>query len=313
MAERCAEVEELRAKVQALQREHDKSAALLATAQADAACLRSQITHQSAFCASLGSVLGNLLWKASRVPPVVDLLLSGNKATDFLCIVSGTLESFLETFNTEMPGQSSDESQFIMAMGGIVTNMAAAPAGRQFLVGDPNGRELLQQIVRVLPVIPTPSGNCLKRLLLMALYNVSINQSGLSLLQDDGGGAIFTVAKDCLKPESTNELRIMALRLLHSLTCDIKNPALVAQVPKQLISDLAASDDPQLQTLALDVNENLVKAQERLGQMPNKNGSTNKTPGIITKSPNSQFESDNLENRHNTVQPTTAWRLPSHP
>lgn len=80
-----------------------------------------------------------------------------------MCIVSGTLESFLETFDTEMPGPSADESQFIMAMGGIVTNMAAAPAGRQFLVSDPNGRDLILQIIRILPVIPTPSGNCLKR------------------------------------------------------------------------------------------------------------------------------------------------------
>lgn len=62
-----------------------------------------------------------------------------------------------------MPGPLADESQFIMAMGGIVTNMAAAAAGRQFLVTDPNGRDLIQQIVRFLPVIPTPSGNCLKR------------------------------------------------------------------------------------------------------------------------------------------------------
>ncbi|KAK3931728.1 Heat shock factor 2-binding protein [Frankliniella fusca] len=311
MAERCAEVEELRSKVLALQSEYDKCAAQLTSAQADATCLRSQLTNQSVFCASLGSVLGNLLWKASRVPPVVDLLLSGNKATDFICIVSGTLESFLETFNTEMPNQSSDESQFIMAMGGIVTNMAAAPAGRQFLVSDPNGRDLIQQIVRVLPVIPTPSGNCLKRLLLMALYNVSINQAGLNLLQDDGGGAIFSVAKNCLKPESPNELKVMALRLLHSLTCEIKSPALIAQVPKHLISDLASSDDPQIQSLAQDVNENLLKAQERLVQTPNKSIGVNKPQGLSARSPPALSESDNVENRQ-PVQPTAAWRLPSH-
>lgn len=163
MAGRAAEVEELRAKVLALQRENDKACAQLAIARSDNVRMRAQLTNQSAFCASLGSVLGNLVWKASRVPPVVDLLLTGSKAADFLCIVSGTLESFLETFNTEMPGPLADESQFIMAMGGIVTNMAAAAAGRQFLVTDPNGRDLIQQIVRFLPVIPTPSGNCLKR------------------------------------------------------------------------------------------------------------------------------------------------------
>lgn len=62
-----------------------------------------------------------------------------------------------------MPGQCADESQFIMSMCGIVTNIAAAPAGRQFLVSNSNGRELLEQFGKILPIIPTPSGNCLKR------------------------------------------------------------------------------------------------------------------------------------------------------
>lgn len=77
MADPCAEVEELRSKALTLQRENDKATAQLSIAQAENLRLRSQLTHQSAFCASLGSVLGTLVWKASRVPPVVDLLLSG--------------------------------------------------------------------------------------------------------------------------------------------------------------------------------------------------------------------------------------------
>lgn len=77
MADRCNELEELRTKVAALQHENDKACAQLAIVQGDNTRLRSQLTHQSTFCASLGSVLGTLVWKASRVPPVVDLLLSG--------------------------------------------------------------------------------------------------------------------------------------------------------------------------------------------------------------------------------------------
>lgn len=71
----------------------------------------------------------------------------------------------------------------------------------------------------------------------MALYNVSINQLGLSLLHENGKekGAIFTVATDCLKPESTNELRIMAMRLLLSLTCEISDPAILTQVYYRLV------------------------------------------------------------------------------
>ncbi|XP_034253277.1 heat shock factor 2-binding protein-like [Thrips palmi] len=309
MADRCNELEELRSKVLALQHEKEKACAQLDIIQGDNVRLRSQLTHQSTFCASLGSVLGTLVWKASRVPPVVDLLLSGNKAADFLCIVSGTLESFLETFNTEMPGPSADESQFIMAMGGIVTNMAAAPAGRQFLVSDPNGRELILQIIRILPVIPTPSGNCLKRLLLMALYNVSINQAGLSLLHEDGEGAIFSVASNCLKPESTSELRIMALRLLQSLTCDISNPSLLSQVPKQLIMEMANSEDQELKSLAIAVSENMQKAQERVKQAAVRNGHL---PGFSGKT--QHVEDLAKENIPTMASPqTTAWRLPTHP
>lgn len=77
MADRCNELEELRTKVLTLQQENDKACAQLVVTQGENARLRSQLTHQSTFCASLGSVLGTLVWKASRVPPVVDLLLSG--------------------------------------------------------------------------------------------------------------------------------------------------------------------------------------------------------------------------------------------
>lgn len=85
-------------------------------------------------------------------------------------------------------------------------------------------------------VTPTFATNTLFlpfRLLLMALYNVSINQEGLSLLHEDGQGAIFSVASNCLKPESTSELRIMALRLLLSLTCDLSNATLLSQVKQK--------------------------------------------------------------------------------
>jgi hypothetical protein len=86
-----------------------------------------------------------------------------NKVGDFLAIVNGSLISFMETYESSMPGQCTDESQFILSMCGIVTNIAAAPAGRQFLVSSPNGKELLEQFNRILPAIPAPSGNCLKR------------------------------------------------------------------------------------------------------------------------------------------------------
>jgi hypothetical protein len=50
--------------------------------QAELFRMRSLAQQQSQFCASLGSVMGNLIWKASRLPPVIDMLLSGVQ-TDF--------------------------------------------------------------------------------------------------------------------------------------------------------------------------------------------------------------------------------------
>jgi hypothetical protein len=77
--------------------------------------------------------------------------------------VNGSLTSFIETYESSLPGHYDDESQFIMSMCGIITNITAAPAGRQFLVSHPMGKELLVQFSRILPVIPAPSGNCLKK------------------------------------------------------------------------------------------------------------------------------------------------------
>jgi hypothetical protein len=45
--------------------------------QAELFRVRSLAQQQSQFCASLGAVMGNLIWKASRLPPVIDMLLSG--------------------------------------------------------------------------------------------------------------------------------------------------------------------------------------------------------------------------------------------
>jgi hypothetical protein len=45
--------------------------------QAELFRVRSLVQQQSQFCASLGSVMGNLIWRASRLPPVIDMLLSG--------------------------------------------------------------------------------------------------------------------------------------------------------------------------------------------------------------------------------------------
>lgn len=78
-------------------------------------------------------------------------------------MVVGTLTSFIDTYKSEIPSQNSDESQFVMALVGIVTNIAAAATGRHFLMADEQGKSVVRHFVKMLQQIPVPSGNCLKR------------------------------------------------------------------------------------------------------------------------------------------------------
>ncbi|XP_021929071.1 heat shock factor 2-binding protein-like isoform X2 [Zootermopsis nevadensis] len=263
MTELHSELRYLRQKYEDLQNEWASQQEHMGWMQAEIFKVRNQMQQQSQFCASLGSIMGNLIWKASRIPPVVDMLLSGNKVGDFLAIVNGSLISFMETYESSMPGQCADESQFIMSMCGIVTNIAAAPAGRQFLVSNPNGRELLEQFNRILPVIPAPSGNCLKRLLLMALYNTSINQNGLKFLQQQTD-LLSAIAHD-FQTDTTYELKLMELRLLQSLTYDIPNGKvlrdIMKEVPLELIQPLTQCPEPEMKNVVQEILNNLGRAQ----------------------------------------------------
>ena len=78
-------------------------------------------------------------------------------------MTNGTLISFLETYSKEFPDLHSDETQFILSMGGIIANIAAVPEGRHFLVSDFTGKQLIEQILQLLPKIPNSTGDPLKR------------------------------------------------------------------------------------------------------------------------------------------------------
>uniref|UniRef100_A0A0A9XYH9 Heat shock factor 2-binding protein n=1 Tax=Lygus hesperus TaxID=30085 RepID=A0A0A9XYH9_LYGHE len=179
--------------------------------------------------------MGNLVWKASRLQSVVELLLTTNKLAEFFCLVSSTLASFMETYGRELPDVKCDETQFILSMGGIVANLAAVPEGRQFIVSDFNGKELIEQIIKLLPIIPCVSGDPLKRILLMVLYNISINQSGIVLIQDQK--PLLYALSQIVVSELTPELKVLALRLLESITFEIPNGLVLIKIQQYIPRD----------------------------------------------------------------------------
>ena len=51
------------------------------------------------------------------------LLFSQSKVTEFLGLVSSTLQSYLAAYSDDLPNEESEEAQFILALCGIITSM----------------------------------------------------------------------------------------------------------------------------------------------------------------------------------------------
>ncbi|XP_014242541.1 heat shock factor 2-binding protein-like [Cimex lectularius] len=278
------ELEILKSKYEQLQKEWDSQQEYLGRLQGEVYKLRNQLQTQSSFCAALGSVLGNLVWKASRLQPVVELLLTTNKLSEFFCIVSGTLISFMGTYTREMPEVKCNETQFILSMCGIVANIAAVPEGRQYIVTDANGKETIEQMLKVLPNIPHKSGSPLKRIILMVLYNISINQTGLNLIQEDKN--LLTTLAHIVASEECPELKVLALRLLESLTFEIPNTIallkILQQIQKDKIEALQNAGDAEIRQYANNIMANFRKAEEALGFIIDKKDDTDQFKHDVT-------------------------------
>lgn len=103
------------------------------------------------------------------------LLLSQiqNKAEEFLQITSRTIESYFDSCaDGEEAKENSEEFQFVLALVGIITNMAAAAQGREFLVTKDSGRVLIDTFMKVLGGSSAGKNVKMRNLILMALYNV---------------------------------------------------------------------------------------------------------------------------------------------
>uniref|UniRef100_A0A1B6KF78 Heat shock factor 2-binding protein n=1 Tax=Graphocephala atropunctata TaxID=36148 RepID=A0A1B6KF78_9HEMI len=259
MVSTLEELEAIRTKYKNLQREWDNQQEHLGRIQGDVLKLKSQLKNQSSFCASMGAIMGSLMWKTSRLPNVIDTLLSTNRVSEFLCIVSGSLQSFLDTYNTSLPDVTTNETQFILSLVGTVANMASTSDGRQFLVTDPNGRELVTQLLSTLPGVPEGSGDSLKRVILMSLYNLSINQMGLLMIMDKKD--LHRELTKNIENDMNPELRLLSLRLLLSLTMQIPScqiyDSINRSVPKNKITELTNTTDADMRLLAKDILINL--------------------------------------------------------
>ncbi|KAF7394887.1 hypothetical protein HZH66_008061 [Vespula vulgaris] len=225
--------------------------------------LKIQILNQSNFCASLGAVLGNLAWRASRFPEIVDIWLSGlqNKVREFLSIVSGSFVAFISTYETGIPPTNNVEYQFVLGLLGIVTNISSIPKGREFLITNQNGRDLVEKIIKFMPnFFPIASGkHSLMRLMLMILYNVSMNNTGLSCLFEF---RVAEVLSRCLEEDTlSEELQLLCLRILQSITYNLKDPKYIEDLTTSIsirnIKNIAINGQSETSSVAKEVIKQL--------------------------------------------------------
>ncbi|KAM6094295.1 heat shock factor 2-binding protein isoform 1-T1 [Chlamydotis macqueenii] len=182
-----------------------------------------------------------------------------NKAVKFFTMAAQTMESFVKSLSEDMKQQDldSDENQFVLALAGIVTNVAALAYGREFLVS--SSRELLDTMMHLLGDMKPGLCTKFKVLMLMSLYNVSINLKGLKYISESPG---FIPLLWWLLNDPDTEVCLHALRLLQSV---ILEPEVLAKsasemrdtLPFQRIIALSKSRNADLQALAKELLEDL--------------------------------------------------------
>ncbi|XP_072825967.1 heat shock factor 2-binding protein isoform X2 [Vicugna pacos] len=146
---------------------------------------RQQLLQQAEYCTEMGAAACTILWGVSSSEEVVKAILGGDKALKFFNITGQTMESFVKSLDGDVKELDSDENQFVFALAGIVTNVAAVACGREFLVT--SSRVLLDTILQLLGDLKPGQCTKLKVLMLMSLYNVSINLKGLKYISESPG------------------------------------------------------------------------------------------------------------------------------
>ncbi|XP_041470213.1 heat shock factor 2-binding protein-like [Lytechinus variegatus] len=199
--------------------------------------MNQRVSMQSEYCAGMGAICCTLLWRASQHQQTIPALLIGSQMENFMSVVCHTLESFMATYQSEdLPSEQSEELQFVMALCGTVTNIAASSEGREYLSTNPNCAQLIRTFTALLASPSSETLNKLKNLLLMSLYNLSINHKGLQALSDTKD--IISLLVSILQGEKQADLRLHTLLLIQSLIMENTQRSILIDVKRKLSMDL---------------------------------------------------------------------------
>ncbi|KAF4075119.1 hypothetical protein AMELA_G00231020 [Ameiurus melas] len=222
---------------------------------------REQLQQQAEFCTGLGAATCTVLWSASRKEEAVRDVLADGKLEPFLSVAGQTLESFVKSLDEEEKPQqqnyNSHEHQFVLALAGVIANLAAVTCGRDFISS--SAHVLLDTLMQLLGLMKSGVFPKLKVLMLMALYNVSLSVNGLTYISESPAllSLICTLLED-----RDSEVCLQALRLLQSLLVEGDvlaqiSPDLQHSLPVEKIRQLASSRHSALRQTAQEMLEDI--------------------------------------------------------
>ncbi|XP_062612461.1 heat shock factor 2-binding protein-like isoform X2 [Saccostrea cucullata] len=225
----------------------------------DVDSLTQQLSQQSEYCSSLGSACCTLLWRVSKNENTIQSILVGSKVEEFLTLISNTLNSYVMTYKSDWPDSKSEESQFVHALCGVITNIAACAFGRDFLINNPCGLQVIDTYINVLEQAPNGKSARLKNLIMMALYNISINQKGIKYLSSKRG--LIKLLAWLLQDETATENQVNTLRLIQSLisvdySLNIIHE-LLEELPKPVLQELGVDKNKEIRELVKDITDDI--------------------------------------------------------
>ncbi|XP_053710347.1 heat shock factor 2-binding protein isoform X2 [Synchiropus splendidus] len=191
----------------------------------------SDLQRQADFCADLGSAACSLLWSCSTKEDTVTHWLVDGKLQALLVVASQTLQSFIGFMDEERHSEELQGYQFVQALTGTVSNIAAVSCGREFL--STTAQFVPDTIIKLLERMKPGVCPKIKVLMLSTLYNVSISVKGQKYISQNP--ALLSVIWKLLD-DGDWTVCLQSLRLLQSLMLD----------EEQLISEDSIWLDPEL-------------------------------------------------------------------
>uniref|UniRef100_A0A2K6A8Q0 Heat shock transcription factor 2 binding protein n=1 Tax=Mandrillus leucophaeus TaxID=9568 RepID=A0A2K6A8Q0_MANLE len=221
---------------------------------------KQQLLQQAEYCTEMGAAACTLLWGVSSSEEVVKAILGGDKALKFFSITGQTMESFVKSLDGDIKELDSAENQFVFALAGIVTN-SILPLGHMSISFVANTHRVVHGTLLRL-------GLCefFQWLMLMSLYNVSINLKGLKYISESPG---FIPLLWWLLSDPDAEVCLHVLRLVQSVVLEPEVFSKSASefrssLPLQRILAMSKSRNPRLQTAAQELLEDLRTLQHNV-------------------------------------------------